>query len=63
MEFKNKNITDLYRGINSFYIGYQPTSNLVKDKNGDLFAYSQNISNNQLHAAEPFLRSRLLQNY
>jgi hypothetical protein len=35
---KNKNIRDLYRGINLFKRGYQPRSNLVKDENGDLLA-------------------------
>jgi predicted NACHT family NTPase len=30
----NKNIRDLYRGINDFKMGYQPRSNLVKDENG-----------------------------
>jgi hypothetical protein len=35
---KNKNIIDLYRGINEFNRGYQPRSNLVKDENGDLLA-------------------------
>jgi hypothetical protein len=29
----NKNITDLYRGINEFKRGYQPRNNLVKDEN------------------------------
>jgi hypothetical protein len=29
---KNKNIRDLYRGINEFKNGYQPRSNLVKTK-------------------------------
>jgi hypothetical protein len=33
---KNKNIRDLYRGINEFKRGYQPRSNLIKDENGDL---------------------------
>jgi hypothetical protein len=33
---KNKNIRDLYRGINEFERGYQPTCSLVKDMNGDL---------------------------
>jgi hypothetical protein len=28
---KNKNIRDLYRGLNEFERGYQPRSNLVKD--------------------------------
>jgi hypothetical protein len=38
---KNKNIRDLYRGINEFKRGYQPRSYLVKDENGDLLADSQ----------------------
>jgi hypothetical protein len=37
---KNKNIRDLYRGINEFKRSYQPHSNLVKDENGDLLADS-----------------------
>ncbi|PNF31408.1 hypothetical protein B7P43_G04074 [Cryptotermes secundus] len=43
MNSKNKNIRDLYRGINDFKRGYQPSSNLVKDENGDLLADSHNI--------------------
>jgi hypothetical protein len=35
MNSKNKNIRDLYKGINEFKRGYQPRSNLVKDENGD----------------------------
>jgi hypothetical protein len=35
---KNKNIRDIYRGINEFKKGYQPVTNLVKDKTGDLLA-------------------------
>jgi hypothetical protein len=42
---KNKNIRDLYRGINGFKRGYQPRNNLVKDENGDLLADSHNILN------------------
>jgi hypothetical protein len=38
----NKNIRDLFRGINEFERGYQPRSSLVKDKNGDLLADSHN---------------------
>jgi hypothetical protein len=34
----------LYRGINEFKRGYQPRSNLVKDENGDLLAYSNSIA-------------------
>jgi hypothetical protein len=36
---KNKNIRDVYRGINDFKRGYQPRSN------GDLLADSHNILN------------------
>jgi hypothetical protein len=32
MNSKNKNIGDLYRGINEFKRGCQPGSNLVKDE-------------------------------
>jgi hypothetical protein len=35
---KNKNIRDLYRGINEFKKGYQPRTSLVKDEKGDLLA-------------------------
>jgi hypothetical protein len=42
---KNKNIRDLYRGINSFKRLYRPRNNLVKDENGDLLADSHNILN------------------
>jgi hypothetical protein len=42
---KNKNIRDLYRGINSFKRYYQPKNNLVPDENCALPADSHNISN------------------
>jgi hypothetical protein len=42
---KNKNIRDLYRGINEFKRGYEPRNNLVKDENGDLLSDSHNILN------------------
>jgi hypothetical protein len=42
---KNKNIRDLYRGINEFRKSYQPRNNLVKDENGDLLEDSHNILN------------------
>jgi hypothetical protein len=45
MNSKNKNIRDLYRGINEFKRGYQPRSNLVKDENGDLHADFNTIVN------------------
>jgi hypothetical protein len=35
---KNKNIRDLYRGINEFKIGYQPRINIIYDENGNLLA-------------------------
>jgi hypothetical protein len=42
---KNKNIRDLYRGINEFKRGYHSRNNLLKDENCDLFANSHNILN------------------
>jgi len=42
---KNKNVRDLYRGINEFKKGYQPRTNLEKDENGDLLVDSHNILN------------------
>jgi hypothetical protein len=40
MNSKNKNIRDLYRRINEFKKNYQPRSNLIKDKNGDVLVDS-----------------------
>jgi hypothetical protein len=42
---KNKNIRDLYRGINEFKKGYQPRINLIKDENGNLLADPQSVLN------------------
>jgi hypothetical protein len=42
---KNKNIRDLYRGINEFKKGYQPRINLVKEEKSDLLADPQKIVN------------------
>jgi hypothetical protein len=42
---KNKNIRDMYRGINEFKKGYQPRTNLVKDERGDLLADPHKILN------------------
>jgi hypothetical protein len=42
---KNKNIRDLYRGINEFKRGYQPRINIIKDENGNLLADAQRILN------------------
>jgi hypothetical protein len=41
----NKNIRNLYKGINGFKWGYQPRNNLVKIENGDLLPDSHNILN------------------
>jgi glucan phosphorylase len=40
---RNKNIRDLYRGINEFKRGYQLRNNLIKDENDDVLADSYNI--------------------
>jgi hypothetical protein len=45
MNSKNKNIRDLYRGINEFKRGYQPRNSLVIEESGDLLADSNNILN------------------
>jgi hypothetical protein len=42
---KNKNIRDLYRGINEFKKGYQPRINIIKDQNGNLIAGPQSVLN------------------
>jgi hypothetical protein len=42
---KNKNIRDLYRGINEFKKGCQPRINIIKDENGNLLADSQSVLN------------------
>jgi predicted site-specific integrase-resolvase len=42
---ENKNIRDLYRGINKFKRGYQPRNNLLKDENGKLLTDSHYILN------------------
>jgi hypothetical protein len=39
----NKNIKDIYRGINEFKKGYQRRTNLIEDVNGDLLADSKFI--------------------
>jgi hypothetical protein len=42
---KNKNIRDLYRGINEFKEGYQPRINIIKNENCNLLADPQNVLN------------------
>jgi hypothetical protein len=45
MNSNKRNIRYLCRGINEFKRGYQLRNNLVKDKNGDLLADSNNTLN------------------
>jgi hypothetical protein len=45
MNSKNKNIRDMYRGLNAFKRGYQPRNNLVRDEIGGLLADSHNVLN------------------
>jgi hypothetical protein len=54
MKSKNKNIGDLYRGINEFNRGDKPRSNLLKDENGDLLADSHTILNSWMYYFSPF---------
>jgi hypothetical protein len=42
---KNKNIRDLYRGINEFKKAYQPRINVIKDENGNLLTDPQSVLN------------------
>jgi hypothetical protein len=35
---RNKNIRNLYRGINEFKEGYQPRINIINDESGNLLA-------------------------
>jgi hypothetical protein len=42
---KNKNIRDLFRGINEFKKGYQPRINILKDENGNMLSDPQNVLN------------------
>jgi hypothetical protein len=49
LETKNKNIRDLYRGINEFKEGYKPRINIIKDKNANLPADPQNVLNKWKH--------------
>jgi hypothetical protein len=44
---RNKNIRDLYRGLNGFKGTNRPRTNLVKDEHGDLLVDSYNILNRE----------------
>jgi hypothetical protein len=43
INIKNKNIRDLYRGVNGFKKRYQPRINIVKDEKGNQLADSQSV--------------------
>jgi hypothetical protein len=43
MNFKVKNIRDLYKSINGFKKGYQPRMNIVKNEKGDLVTECNSI--------------------
>jgi hypothetical protein len=40
---KNKNIRDICRHINEFRKRYQPRTNLLKDEDGDLLAFTKKL--------------------
>jgi hypothetical protein len=42
---KNRNIRDLYRGLNEFKERYQSRFNIIKDENGNLLADPQSVLN------------------
>jgi hypothetical protein len=46
---KNKNMKDLYRGINEFKKEYQPKINVIEDENGNLLADPQSVLNKWKH--------------
>jgi hypothetical protein len=60
MNSKNGNTRDLYRGINEFNMGYQPRSNLVKDKTGDLLADSRDILNRWMNYLSQILNVHMV---
>jgi hypothetical protein len=58
---KNKNIRDLYRGINELKKGYQARINVIKEENGNLLADPQSVHEvhddrqMDIHVAEPLV--------
>jgi hypothetical protein len=65
---KDKNIRNLYRGINEFKKGYQLRTSLVKDADSDLLADSYNILKRQkncfshvlnVHRAKDFMQMEI----
>jgi hypothetical protein len=55
---RTRTLRYLYKGKNEFQRDYQPRSNLLKDENGDLLAYSHNILNRWKSSFSPLLRYR-----
>jgi hypothetical protein len=43
MTWKNKNIRDLYKGVNTFQQGYQFVTKMVKDENAALLEGAHTI--------------------
>jgi hypothetical protein len=62
MNSKNKNIRDLYRGIDEFKLHYQLRSNSVKDENGDLLVGSHNILNRWKYCFSKVLKMQSVSN-
>jgi hypothetical protein len=60
---KNKNIRELYRGINDFKKGYQPRTNVIKDEKGDLVVDSHNILARQRNHFSQLLNLRGLNHF
>jgi hypothetical protein len=46
---KNKDIKDLYRGLNEFKKGYQTRINIINDENGNLLADPHSVLNRWKH--------------
>jgi hypothetical protein len=58
---KNKNIRDLYRGINEFKRGCQPRNKLVNNENGDLLVVSYNNLNRRKRYFSQLLNVRQIE--
>jgi hypothetical protein len=56
---KNRNIRDLYSGINESKKGYQPRNNLAKDERGDLIPDPHKILNRWKNYSPHFTRKSL----
>jgi hypothetical protein len=59
---KNKNIRDLYRGINEFKKRYRPRINIIKDETGNLLADYQSVLNRWKNFFKQVLKVRRVHN-